>query len=112
MSVEEDDDFRESLGGEEGLRLPSQAVVSTQFRGMDTALLKLIPDLRSLKQPTYRMLRNKMQIFEKACQARGQLVVTEAALMMLNSLEGDKWLAMEDVSLDRFNTMKAFDEFF
>ena len=51
-----------------------------------------------------------MQIFEKACQARGQLVVTEAALMMLNSLEGDNWLAMEDVSLDR--TMKAFDEFY
>ena len=60
MSVEEDDDFRESLGG--------QAVVSTQFRGMDTALLKLMPDLRSLKQPTYRMLRKKMQIFEKACR--------------------------------------------
>ena len=27
--------------------------------------------------------------------------------MMLNSLEGDNWLAMEDVSLDRFDTMKA-----
>ena len=40
MSVEEDDDFRESLGGAEGIPLPSQAVVSTQFRGMDTALLK------------------------------------------------------------------------
>ena len=53
-----------------------------------------------------------MQIFEKACQARGQLVVTEAALMMLNSLEGDNWLAMEDVSLDRFDSMKAFDEFY
>ena len=26
--------------------LPSQAVVSTQFRGMDTALLKVMPDLR------------------------------------------------------------------
>ena len=63
-------------------------------------------------QPTYRMLRKKVQIFEKACQARGQLVVTEAALMMLNSLEGDNWLAMEDVSLDRFDTMKAFDEFY
>ena len=75
--------FRESLGGAESIPLPSQAVVSTQFRGMDTALLKLMPDLRSLKQPTYRMLRKKMQIFEKACQARGQLVVTEAALMML-----------------------------
>ena len=107
MSVEEDDDFRESLGGVEGIPLPSQAVVSTQFRGMDTALLKLMSDLRSLKQPTYRM-----QIFEKACQARGQLVVTEAALMMLNSLEGDNWLATEDVSLDRFDTMKAFDEFY
>ena len=80
-----------------------------QFRGMDTALM---PDLRSLKQPTYRMFRKKMQIFEKACQARGRLVVTEAALMMLNSLEGDNWLAMEDVSLDRFDTMKAFDEFY
>ena len=32
--------------------------------------------------------------------------------MMLNSLEGDNWLAMEDVSLDRFDTMKAFDELF
>ena len=32
--------------------------------------------------------------------------------MMLNSLEGDNWLAMEDVSLDRFDTMKAFDEFY
>ena len=85
---------------------------SLQFLGMDTALLKLMPDLRSLKQPTYRMLRKKMQIFEKACQARGQPVVTEAALMMLNSLEGDNWLAMEDVSLDRFDTMKAFDEFY
>ena len=51
-----------------------------------------------------------MQIFEKACQARAQLVVTEAALMMLNSLEGDNWLAMEDVSLDQFDTMNAFDE--
>ena len=112
MSVEEDDDFRESLGGAEGIPLPSQAVVSTQFRGMDAALLKLMPDLRSLTQPTYRMLRKKMQIFEKACQTRGQLVVTEAALMMLNSLEGDKWLAMEDVSLDRLDTMKAFDEFY
>ena len=30
--------------------------------------------------------------------------------MMLNSLEGDGWLVMEDVSLDRFDTMKAFDE--
>ena len=30
--------------------------------------------------------------------------------MMLNSLEGDNWLAMEDVSLDRFDTMN-FDEF-
>ena len=65
MSVEEDDDFRESLGGAEGIPLPSQAVVSTQFRGMDTALLKLMPDLRSLKQPTYRMLRKKMQIFRE-----------------------------------------------
>ena len=44
----------------EGIPLLSQAVVSTQFRGMDTALLKLMPDLRSLKQPTYRMLRKKM----------------------------------------------------
>ena len=61
MSVEEDDDFRKSLGGAEGIPLPSQAVVSTQFR-----LLKLMPDLRSLKQPTYRVLRKKMQIFEKA----------------------------------------------
>ena len=95
-----------------GLVIAKLAVVSTQFRGMDTALLKLMPDLRSLKQTTYRMLRKKMQIFEKACQARGQLVVTEAALMMLNSLEGDNWLAMEDVSLDRFDTMKAFDEFY
>ena len=43
---------------------------------------------------------------------RGHLVVTEAALMMLNSLEGDNWLAMEDVSLDRFDTMNAFDEFY
>ena len=112
MSVEGDDEFRESLGGVEGIPLPSQAVVTTQFRGMDTALLKLMPDLGSLKQPTYRMLRKKMQIFEKACQARGQLVVTEAALMMLNSLEGDNWLAMEDVSLDQFDTMSAFDEFY
>ena len=112
MSVEGDDEFRESLGGVEGIPLPSQAVVTTQFRGMDTALLKLMPDLGSLKQPTYRMLRKKMQIFEKACQARGQLVVTEAALMMLNSLEGDNWLAMEDVSLDQFDTMNAFDEFY
>ena len=102
--------FREFSGGAEGIPLPSQDVVTTQFRGMDTALLKLMPDLGSLKQPTYRMLRKKMQIFEKACQARGQLVVTEAALMMLNSLEGDNWLAMEDVSLHRFDTMKAFDE--
>ena len=31
--------------------------------------------------------------------------------MMLNFLEGDDWLAMEDVSLDRFDTMKVFDEF-
>ena len=31
--------------------------------------------------------------------------------MMLNSLEGDNWLAMEDVSLDLFDTMKTFDEF-
>ena len=54
MSVEENDDFRESLGGVEGIPLPSQAVVSTQFRSMDTALLKLMPDLRSLKQSTYR----------------------------------------------------------
>ena len=112
MSVEGDDEFRESLGGVEGISLLSQAVVTTQFRGMDTALLKLMPDLGSLKQPTYRMLRKKMQIFEKACQARGQLVVTEAALMMLNSLEGDNWLAMEDVSLDQFDTMNAFDEFY
>ena len=79
MSDEEDDDFRESLGGAEGIPLPSQAVVSTQIRGMDTALLKLMPDLRSLKQPTYRMLRKKMQIFEQACQAQGQLVVTDAS---------------------------------
>ena len=100
------------MGGVEGIPLPSQAVVTTQFRGMDTALLKLMPDLGSLKQPTYRMLRKKMEIFEKACQARGQLVVTEAALMMLNSLEGDNWLAMEDVSLDQFDTMNAFDEFY
>ena len=28
-----------------------------------------------------------------------------------HSLEGDNWLAMEDVSLDRFDTMKAFDKF-
>ena len=28
------------------------------------------------------------------------------------SLEGDNWLAMEEVSLDRFDTMKAFDEFY
>ena len=83
------------------LRKPS----SRQFRGMDTALSKLMPDLRSLKQPSYRMLRKKMQIFEKACQARGQL-------MMLNPLEGDNCLAMEDLSLDRFDTMKAFDELF
>ena len=76
-----------------------------------TALLKVVPDLRSLEQPTYRMFRKKMQIFEKTCEARGQLVVTEAALMILNSLEGDNWLAMEDVSLDRFDNMKAFDEF-
>ena len=110
-SVEEDDEFREFSGGAEGIPLPSQAVVTTQFRGMDTALSKLMSDLRSLKQPTYRMFRKKMQIFEKACQARGQLVATEAALMMLNPLEGDTWLAMEDVSLDRFDTMKAFDEF-
>ena len=112
MSVEEDDDFREPLGGAEGILLPSQAFVSTQFRGMDTALLKLMPDLRSLKQPTYQMLRKKMKIFGKACEARGQLVVTEAALMMLNSLEGATWLAMEDVSLDRFDTMKSSDEFY
>ena len=32
--------------------------------------------------------------------------------MMLNSLEGDTWLAMEDVSLDQFDTMNAFDEFY
>ena len=106
--AEEDEDFRD---GVENVPLPSQSIVSPQFRGMDTALAKLMPDLSSLKQPTYRMLRKKMQIFEKACQARGQLVVTEAALMMLNSLEGDNWLAMEDVSLDRFDTMNAFDEF-
>ena len=73
MSVEEDDDFRESLGGAEGIPLPSQAVVSTQFRGMDTALLKLMPDLGSLKQPTYRMLWKKMQILEKACRPGGNL---------------------------------------
>ena len=105
-------DEDEELGGAEGIPLPSQAVVTTQFRGMDTALLKLMPDLGSLKQPTYRMLRKKMQIFEKACQARGQLVVTEAALMMLNSLEGANWLAREDVSLDQFDTTNAFDEFY
>ena len=93
MPVDEDDE----LGGAAGISLPSQAVASTQFRGMDTLLLKLMPDLGSLKQPTYRMIRKKMQIFEKACQARGQLVVTEAAVMMLNSLEGENWLAMEDV---------------
>ena len=79
---------------------------------MDTALLKFMPDLGSLKQPTYRMPRKKLQIFEKPCQARGQLVVTEAALMMLNSLEGDSWLEMEDVSLDQFDTMNGFDEFY
>ena len=67
MSGEGDDEFRESLGGVEGIPLPSQAVVTTQFRGMDTAQLKLMPDLGSLKQPTCRMLRKKMQIFEKAC---------------------------------------------
>ena len=65
MTVDEDDE----LGGAEDIPLPSQAVASTQFRGMDTALLKLMPDLGSLKQPTYRMVRKKMQIFEKACQA-------------------------------------------
>ena len=40
MSVEGDDEFRESLGGVEGIPLPSQAVVTTQFRGMDTALFE------------------------------------------------------------------------
>ena len=42
-SVEGDDEFRESLGGVEGIPLPSQAVVTAHFRGMDTALLKLMP---------------------------------------------------------------------
>ena len=73
MSVEGDDEFREFSGGAEGIPLPSQAVATTQFHGMDTAFSKLMPDMRSLKQPTYRMLRKKMQIFEKACQARGNL---------------------------------------
>ena len=50
--------------------------------------------------------------FREGLPGRGHLVVTEAALMMLNSLEGDNWLAMEDVSLDRFDTMNAFDEFY
>ena len=59
MPVDEDDE----LGGAEGIPLPSQAVVSPQSRGMDTALLRLMPDLGSLKQPTYRMLRKNMQIF-------------------------------------------------
>ena len=36
MSVEGDDEFRESLGGVEGIPLPSQAVVTTQFRGHRT----------------------------------------------------------------------------
>ena len=48
MPVDEDDE----LGGAEGLPLPSQAVISPQSRGMDTALLRLMPDLGSLEQPT------------------------------------------------------------
>ena len=73
MSVEEDVEFREFSGGAEGIPLPSNKPSSRQFRGMDTALSKLMPDLRSLKQPTYRMFGKKMQIFEKARQARGNL---------------------------------------
>ena len=77
---------------------------------MDSALLKPHArfEITETTDATGRPVRNT-QIFENVCQARGQLVVTEAALMMPNSLEGDNWLGHG--GRHRFDTMKAFDEF-
>ena len=81
-------------------------------RGMDSTLSKLMPDLTTMNQENYREKRKKLQIFVKACKLRGQLAVTEGALMLLNSLEGDKWSSMEDLDFQVLDTMEAFDPFF
>ena len=108
MPVHEDDE----LGGAEAIPLPSQAVVSTQFRGMDTALLKLMPDLGTIEttdvshaQEENADLREGLPGPRATCRHRSSTHDAELS-------GGDNWLAMEDVSLDRFDTMSAFDEFY
>ena len=49
-----------------------------------------------------------MQIYEKACTSRGQAVGTEVALMVLDSVEGGNWTAMEDTQVERSDTMNLF----
>ena len=85
------------------LAVPGEGEIVSSVRGMDEGVAKLLPEISNVKQSNYRMSRCNMQNCGKACKSRGQ-----AALMMLNSLEGDNWTAMEDTPLDRCDTMNAF----
>ena len=81
-------------------------------RGMDSTLSRMMPDLTDMTKENYRTKRRKLEIFERACRSRGQEATTEGALMLLNSLEGDKWQSLENINLNEFDRLTAFETFY
>jgi len=79
--------------------------------GIDTGLVKLLPDASEITVNGYRRLR-RLEIFRKACESRSDKAVTEGCLALLNSLDGSNWDAMEAVELTVFDKPDGFQVFF
>jgi len=79
-------------------------------RGIDGGLARAAPDAKDLKDDNYRTFRKRLDLFERCCRRRGADAVAEGAMVVLQSLSGEAWVACEECDLDRIDSAEAFDE--
>ena len=77
---------------------------------MDVGLAKSAPDTNNLSSETYRTFRRRLDIFERLCKRRSDEVVSEGALLVMQTLTGEAWDACESCNLDVPSSPNAFDE--
>ena len=74
------DQVGQAQGGPQLLRL-----------GLDAGLARSCPDSTGLSQMNYRSFRQRIDVFEMCCRRRGPHVVSEGALLLLQSFAKEPW---------------------
>ncbi len=58
---------------------------------LDAGLAKSAPDTNNLSSETYHTFRRRLDIFDWLCKRRGDEVVSEGALQVMQTLTGEAW---------------------